>query len=36
MITVTDKAKEYMKSVLINGDKVTLVVAVVVKALGFN
>ena len=24
MITVTDKAKEYMKSVLINGDKVTL------------
>jgi iron-sulfur cluster insertion protein len=24
MITVTDKAKEYMKSVLMNGDKVTL------------
>ena len=24
MITITDKAKEYMKSVIINGDKVTL------------
>jgi iron-sulfur cluster assembly accessory protein len=24
MITITDKAKEYMKSVIMNGDKVTL------------
>ena len=26
MITITDKAKSYMKSVLMNGDKVTLAV----------